>query len=110
MRKKARLQRNGQISKSSDHFKLPKLLLPALILLGALSIYFAIETATSGSILTRLEQEEYALSRQNQELSSQIIEASSLIKLDQKANELGFVKPNHVLYISGKESVAQLPQ
>jgi len=72
-------------------------------------VVFTIETATSGARLAKLEKQEKELSAENAELSTKLVEYSSLTSLENKSNELGFGPPQKILYIGREDGVAKLP-
>ena len=74
------------------------------------SVFFTIETATKGAQLAKLEKEEKMLTEENRQLSSQLIQLSSLTNLEAKAKDLGFSKPAKIIYISEPSGVAKVPQ
>lgn len=90
--------------------KVPLYLLPILIIFGLFTVYLTIEVATSGARLAELERQAAELAGENQRLSGEIVRSSSLKDLGAKAEEMGFVKPSEVVYISADEVVAKLPQ
>ncbi len=85
------------------------ILLPILAVLAFVVVFLTIESATSGAQIAQFEQEEAVLTKQNRELSDQLVKASSLITLGEEAEILGFKKPSQVIYITEKEVVAKLP-
>jgi hypothetical protein len=72
-------------------------------------VVFTIETATSGAKLAKLEKLERQLSAENGELSSKLVELSSLRNLDGKSLELGFGLPQKIIYIGREDGFAKLP-
>jgi len=90
-------------------FNVPAALLPVLALFVVVTVFFAIEFSTLGAYVAALEKEESDLVREKQDLSNQLINSSSLSEMGEKAEELGFKKPDEVIYISEKEAVAKLP-
>lgn len=76
---------------------------------GVISIFFTIQTATSGAHLAQLEKEEANSRRENQALSAELVKLSSLTSIKEEAEQLGFGKPAKVIYIKAEETVAQLP-
>mgnify|MGYP006908235420 CR=1 FL=1 len=78
-------------------------------ILGVVSVFLAIEIATSGAKLASLELEEKRLIRENEVLKSELVNASSLSQLGKGAEELGFSKPASILYITDEKDVARLP-
>lgn len=89
--------------------KIPIYLTPVLIAFGIFTVYLTIEAATSGAKLAELERKAVELSSENQRLSGDLVRSSSLKDLGEKAEEMGFSKPQEVVYISEKEAVAKLP-
>jgi len=85
------------------------ILLPILAVLAFVVVFLTIEAATSGAQVVQFEQEEAVLTKQNRELSDQLVKASSLITLGEEAEILGFKKPSQIIYITEKEIVAKLP-
>ena len=79
------------------------------IVLVVLFTFLTVETATSGAVLAKLEDEESSLLQQNKELEEAIVKASSLNDLENRSSELGFAKSSQILYISGSSEVAKLP-
>ena len=80
-----------------------------LFLFLATTVFFAIEAAASGAELSDLENKEYILSRKNSELKEQILMRSSLTKVEDRAEELGFGKPSQVFYVPTQKTFAKLP-
>lgn len=70
------------------------------------TVFLTLTTATSGAEIAKLEDEEANLVSLNRELSDQIVMASSLSATSEKAESLGFAKPEKVLYISSQSTVA----
>ncbi len=81
----------------------------ALILLCAITIFLTIEMVTSGAETAKLEREESILSQENRDLSEKVVKGTSLGSIEEKANELGFAKPEEVIYIGQTQPVAKLP-
>ncbi|MBI2103695.1 hypothetical protein HYT59_01680 [Candidatus Woesebacteria bacterium] len=74
-----------------------------------LNVYWAIGAASFGARLANLEQKAFNLQKENSELSSQLIGATSLGSLSVKTESMGFVKPSQIVYINEGELVAKLP-
>ena len=68
-----------------------------------------VQTSSLGAKLHQLEKEEAKLLNENQILSSELVLQNSLTKIEEKANDLGFMKPENTLYLTGKDTVAKLP-
>ncbi|MGB6838889.1 MAG: hypothetical protein WBD86_01535 [Microgenomates group bacterium] len=90
-------------------FEVPVVLLPVLAFFVIATVFFTIEVSTLGAGLAYLEQEEANLIKEKQTLSGELVGASSLNEIGEKAKDLGFIKPSNVIYISEKEAVAKLP-
>lgn len=87
--------------------------LPFWIVVGMFlitTVFFTIETATSGAELARLEHSEQVLLEENRTLSSQLLQRSSLSNLSESAESLGYKKPTKVIYILEPAGVAKVPQ
>ncbi len=89
--------------------KIQFVLVPTLALFVVAIVFFTIEVSTLGAQLAELENEETRLIKEKQELSVQLIDASSLSEIGEKAEDLGFKKPANIVYISEEEAVAKLP-
>ncbi len=79
------------------------------ILILVVAVVFTLEAVTSGAELSNLEKEEATLVSQNKDLSDSLIKSSSVLSYEEKLEELGFIKPEKILYITEKEVVAKLP-
>jgi hypothetical protein len=79
------------------------------ITLMACFVFLTVETATSGAVLAKLENQEASLMRENADLNDALVRASSLNGVEKKSVEMGFVKPSQILYINSIEEVANLP-
>jgi len=80
-----------------------------LFLLVIANVYLTVETATSGAQIVSLEKKEQILANEKRLSSEEIIKKSSLSSIQQKAQEMGYRKPQNIVYISQKEVVAKLP-
>jgi len=103
-------RRRTQVKKKAD-FKITSRLL-ATVTLGVfimLYLFMTLQMVSSGTKLASLEKKEGELTKRNKELTLQLVEASSLTKLNQKAEDLGFVKPNSTVYLTQEDTVAKLP-
>ena len=69
-------------------------------------IYFMIDIVSSGAKLSVLEEQEKELASSIQSLNSEFISNSSLRKLDEKAEELGFIKTSETVYLNTTVDVA----
>jgi len=74
-----------------------------------LQVFFTIQTATSGAALASLEKERIELERENSYLSEEIVRSSSLTQSKEKAESLGYLQPEKILYVKGDDFLAKLP-
>lgn len=86
----------------------PYLLILAGILF-VLVVYLSIQTSSLGATLVNLEEKQSELVKLNRSLSDKLVKTNSLTSADQKAEELGFTKPQNVVYLNKVEPVAKLP-
>lgn len=77
-----------------------------IFLLG--SVFFTIQTSTSGAVLVNLEDNAAILSKENEALKREVSKTTSLRAVEEKASEMGLAKPKLVIYITDEESVAKL--
>lgn len=81
-----------------------------LIVFAVGNIFYLIGVSAYGAEVAKLESEESAISEQIQNYKEQIMSKSSLIEVGNKAGELGFSKPQNVVYVAGESAtVAKLP-
>lgn len=78
-----------------------------LSVLLILSVFFAIDAATSGAEVAKLQNTQAVLTQANSMLTDSLVQASSLESIDGKASQLGFSQPDKVIYISQEEAVAE---
>ena len=76
-------------------------------LIFLLTILFTIQTATSGAEFAEIEGVKNKLITENKLLEGEVVKASSLKKLEENAQELGFLKPLNIIYISDSYDVAK---
>jgi len=72
-----------------------------------LTIFFTIQTATSGAEFAEVESVKNNLITENKLLEGDVIKLSSLKNLEENAQELGFLKPSNIIYISDGYDVAK---
>ena len=80
-----------------------------LALFAICNIYFAIQTSASGATISQLEEEESRIIQENQRLAGELIELNSLKDLEKEAEDLGFAKPEKIIYITDDATVAKVP-
>lgn len=80
-----------------------------LIVLVIANVFFTVSVSASGAELTSIEKTQSTLLSINQELADKITNESSLSTIGEKANSLGFSKPENIVYLTAVEPVAKLP-
>lgn len=83
----------------------------SLIVFGvllAVQIFFTIQASSMGAELSVLEHQSMELTRKNQELKQALVNKSSLSQVQEKAEEIGYIKPSNVLFVKQDAPVAQL--
>lgn len=101
-----KLKRNNKPSKVSKK----TLFVGLLTLLFLVGIVFStIQSAAFGANLVDYEKQARMISEENEELSKKIINSLSLSEIGKSAEELGFIKPDKILYLSKSSEVANLP-
>lgn len=77
--------------------------------LAIVSIFLTIEVATSGVEVAKLEKTESVLDQQHRSFEESLVKNLSNSELLAKSEDLGFVKPTNLVYVSEAPTVAQLP-
>lgn len=80
-----------------------------LSVLGGLfltTVFLAIASASSGAKLQEIENENAILEEENRAITQRIVSESSLSQVAKKAEELGFTKPEEIVYLSTQKPVA----
>lgn len=72
-----------------------------------LEVLNALRSISIGLKINQLQEERSRLMKENEALSSTLINFSSLSILESGADELGFVKPVHIFYIENDEFIAR---
>ena len=80
-----------------------------LIVLVIANVFFTVSVSASGAELTIIEKNQSTLLSKNQEFMDEITKESSLSVIEEKAESLGFVKPENIVYAQAIEPVAKLP-
>jgi len=73
----------------------------------SLTILFTVQTAASGAQIAEIERTKNSLIIENKLLESEVIGLSSLKKIEDNAEELGFIKPLKILYVNDGQDVAK---
>ena len=81
----------------------------ALIVLVIANVFFTVSVSASGAELTSIEKTQSTLLSKNQEFMDKITNESSLSTIGEKADSLGFSKPENIVYVTAIEPVAKLP-
>lgn len=80
-----------------------------LIVLVIANVIFTVSVSASGAELTSIEKTQSTLLSKNQEFMDKITNESSLSTIGEKADSLGFSKPENIVYVTAIEPVAKLP-
>ena len=78
-------------------------------LLVASSILMTVVSATSGAEVSDLQKQEALLLDDKRSLENTLVKTLSINQLQEKGNELGYVKPASLVYVAPPEAVAKLP-
>lgn len=100
--------KNNLITKKEISLKPPVYVVVLLVVFIIATVYTTIKTSSLGAILVDLESKEKELLSENANLSDSLVHLSSMTSIEKKAEDLGFVKPQNVIYLGKQESVAQL--
>jgi len=80
-----------------------------LVILVIANVFITVSVSASGAELTSIEKTQNTLLSKNQKLTDKITSESSLSVIGEKADSLGFVKPENIVYVTTVEPVAKLP-
>ncbi|HTK03924.1 MAG TPA: hypothetical protein VL401_04145 [Alphaproteobacteria bacterium] len=69
-------------------------------ILAAISVFLTIEAATSGAEIANLDKTAKELTDQKRILEESLVKGISMSQLTEKSAELGFVKPENLVYVS----------
>jgi hypothetical protein len=78
-------------------------------LLAASSILMTVVSATSGAEVSSLQKQEALLLDYKRSLEDTLVKTLSINQLQEKGNQLGYVKPASLVYVAPPEAVAKLP-
>ena len=95
-----------KLSKSN---KITRISWIVLILFAVGGIYLTISTANAGAKLAYLEGLETKIVEENQRLKRELVELNSLKSLEVRAGELGFSRPDKLIYLTEDKTVAKIP-
>jgi hypothetical protein len=85
------------------------ILIGVLGVLAISSVFMTVETATSGVEVSSLQKEEVQLSGKKRSLEENLVKTISINQLEAKSKDLGFLKPETLVYVVPAEAVAKLP-
>lgn len=77
--------------------------------LAIFSVVMTIEVSATGAQIAGLQKKEISLSAQKRLLEGELVKTSSLNELQSKSGELGFTKPEQMVYLSPGAAVANIP-
>lgn len=94
-----------------NHFsqKTKVLFLSTFVVFAMSAVLITIETVSSGTEILALEKTAENLTSQKRELEESFVKTISMGDLQEKSTEMGFIKPENLMYLSKNESVAKLP-
>lgn len=78
-----------------------------VFMLFSLQVFFAVQTSSAGADISNIEEEVGRLQKENEELSIKLISSTSLTKLSQESEKLGFKKYENTLYLQKIDSFAK---
>ncbi len=78
--------------------------------LTVLTVLLTVTTATTGFEMSRLESQKSILLEERRGLEESLVKTLSTRELEDESGDLGFAKPENIVYISGMPPVANLPQ
>ena len=85
------------------------LVLSTFVVFALSAVLITIETVSTGAEMASLEKTSNVLLAQRSELESSYVKSISMGDLQERSTELGFVKPENLIYLSGRDPVAKLP-
>jgi len=76
------------------------------VCITAFCVFTTIETSTYGAEVNQLENKQVSLQDEGADLNRELIKASSLGSISGKAESLGFIKPEGIVYVSREPEFA----
>ena len=70
------------------------------------TIFMAVDIATSGAEISKLEGTIYELEQVNRNLTQEVITHSSVSAIDEESQALGFAKPEKVVYLTIEDAAS----
>jgi cell division protein FtsL len=87
--------------------KKTKIVTASLVVIISIMVLAGLATSLWGVELHSVEEDIAELENANNQIEEQIISKTSLTKLYEEHEQLGFAKPDRVIYVEGNASVAQ---
>jgi capsule polysaccharide export protein KpsE/RkpR len=100
--------RNYKTIKNFSVFRKRNLVWFIVFILLSLNVFFAIQTSSMGVSISLYEDEINKLENAKEELSIKLIDSTSLTKLSQVSEELGFMRIENMLYLQQGDSFAKV--
>lgn len=88
--------------------KLTNLLVIAIVAMVVLNVFVSIKLSSVGSVLLGFEKSMAQVNQENRYVREKIVEYTSVSNLSSRVGELGLVKPENIIYLSGENPVASL--
>lgn len=82
----------------------------ALVAIASAMVAVGISGSAKGLEIYALEKEIDQIQKENRKITSEIVERTSLTDLLGEAEDLGYTKPENILYLDRDTSVAQAPR
>lgn len=92
----------GSISRETNLF------IVLIVVMGLSVVGATIASSSFGARLVSLERQISQVEKENQEISSKLLNGTSLTQIAEKSKELGMVKPTTIIYINQNNPVASL--
>lgn len=108
MKKRKLIQRRNYKKARVFGLNMPLFMAPLFVVLLVASVFITIGLVTSGSKLAKLERERATLSKENEDIKRRLVNDSSLTELSEKADDLGFKRPQEIIYVTEIETLAKL--
>jgi hypothetical protein len=78
-----------------------------VFILFSLHVFFAVQSSSTGVDISYIEDEISELEKENEEISIKLVKSTSLTKLSQASEEMGFTKIENTLYLQQIDSFAK---
>jgi len=92
--------------KEKSEISLKSIFVVLMAIFVGLQIFFTINISATGGQISSLEKEYEELRKEKKELQAKLVEETSLVKLREKAKEMGFVRNSSRFYIERGRSYA----